>query len=133
MKYSNGNLFIGKWKDDKKKNGILFTDIKDYYEENNIERIILDFIKGKFNLKGKIYYGDYIENKLFGKGYLLNSNYCYIGDFIDNKRNGKGIIFNLKGEKFDSFWENDIILNNVNIQVKEICLKKSSIRKCKIR
>ena len=133
MKYSNGNLFIGKWKDDKKINGILFTDIKDYYEENNIERIILDFKGGKLNLKGKIYCGDYIEDKLFGKGYLLNSNYCYIGDFIDNKRNGRGIIFNLNGEKFDSFWENDIILNNVNIQIKENSLKKSSIRKCEIR
>ena len=66
--------------------------------------------KGIFiTVKGNKYVGDFVNNKLHGKGKLTTKNIQYSGDFKNNKMDGKGkIIFNNGHQYEGEFRDNEI-------------------------
>ena len=91
-------ILIGMWKDDKfsgwgrdsRSNGDVFEG---RFENGMItgKGIFLDSKKNK-------YIGDFKEMKRWGKGKLVTKEIFYEGEFLDNKLNGKGYIKFLKNE-----------------------------------
>ena len=92
IEYNNQNIFQGLFKEDKKINGIFYSNKNDYYLYNNIENDEIFEIIFKRKKKGII---------LNGTVYYIKSNcYFYCGNFEKNKRNGIGRIIYNNGEEY---------------------------------
>ena len=139
MIFNNGNLFNGLWKNDQINKGIYYTDQKDFRKNNEDEQSFYDdFINNKLKINGKIFCGEFIDDKLNGNGYEFNKDYFFIGEFNLNKKNGKGTIYYLEGKVITGEWIDDEICDFFTSkyipQRKHFSLKrKKKIEKCGIR
>ena len=109
IEYNNQNIFQGLFKEDKKINGIFYSNKNDYYLYNNIENDeIFEIIFKRKKTKGIICKGNFINDELNGTAYYIKSNcYFYCGNFEKNKRNGIGRIIYNNGEEYFGEWKND--------------------------
>jgi hypothetical protein len=91
MIYKNGDIYIGKFKNNKK-NG---TGKYIFSEENK---------------ELKEYNGDFLDDNRHGFGVLLFKNKNeYKGEFIENKFQGQGeFIWAHDGSSYAGFWKNDL-------------------------
>ena len=121
MKYNNGEIFIGNWKNNKKNGkGLLCFEINDMDLFNKNFDIIKNNIVKIFELDfgNNFYYGDFVNDIMDGKGILFmkkNENnmkdLIYEGDFKNNKKHGKGVIYFNKNLFSEIYMENDIIIS----------------------
>ena len=103
-------ILIGMWKDDKfsgwGRESCSNGDVFEGRFENGVingKGIFLDSIKNK-------YIGDFKEMKRWGKGKLVTKEIFYEGEFLENKLNGKGSIKFLKNElEYTGTFRNDQI------------------------
>lgn len=103
-------ILIGMWKDDKfsgwGRESCSNGDVFEGRFENGVingKGIFLDSKKNK-------YIGDFKEMKRWGKGKLVTKEIFYEGEFLDNKLNGKGYIKFLKNElEYSGTFKNDRI------------------------
>ena len=109
MKYKNGSIYEGQWKNDKRHGRGLYTTQN--YNNPNVKGILYE---GEFNndkiegygigkySSGDKYEGEWKNNKQYGRGTL---NYVgggkYIGEWINGKLNGDGIYYLKNGERFE--------------------------------
>ena len=129
---SNGNKYIGFWKNDKfNGKGCLYATNGDFYkgdfsfgkmEGNGLYHssqekydYIGNFINNKFHGKGKLIYedntkyeGNFLEGYMEGEGNLLfPDGSFYQGNFEKNKFNGKGQFFFENGKTYNGDWKNN--------------------------
>ena len=63
------------------------------------------------------YNGDWLNNKMYGKGQLNFSNGAsYIGEFRDDKANGRGVIITSTGKRIEGEFRNGEKLEQKNQQ-----------------
>ena len=138
MIFNNGNLFNGLWKNDKINKGIYYTDQNDFRKNYDNEQYFYDdFINKKLNINGKIFCGEFVDDKINGRGFEFNKDIIFIGNFNLNKKHGKGTLYYLNGNVITGEWIddkiNDIICNKF-VSIKKLPLKrKKNINKTKIR
>jgi hypothetical protein len=125
MKYNNGEIYKGNWKDDKKNgNGLLCFnkgDMELFY--NNIN-LILNYIKNidKLDFKDNFYFGNFENDLKNGKGILfikndknnLINNMIYEGKYKDDKKDGEGIYY----FNDNNYLKVEYINDNINSQKK---------------
>jgi hypothetical protein len=102
--YENGNTFTGEWKEGRPYTGKGFV----HYSSGVFEGEILEgnlHGEGKLTLNnGDTSEGQWVNDKLNGKGEYRNKRIHYIGDFLDDKKHGRGKLVLLSD---DSIYEGD--------------------------
>lgn len=95
--FPNKAEYTGNWKDDKKNGYGTYT----YKPESQY----------------KSYTGDYVMDKLTGKGILIYKNgKKYIGEFLNNYFNGEGTMYYTDGTSKSGTWENDKFIKSNEIK-----------------
>ncbi len=105
MDYKNGDTFEGIWENDQKVNGI-------YYFSNG-NKYIGEFKNDKINGLGKMefqnkdkYEGTFKDGKMEGKGiYKTKEGTEYHGNFHSDRKIGSFIIIHPNGSKSNSYYE----------------------------
>jgi len=88
-KYSDGTFYEGEWKDDKQHG------------------------KGTFEQKGIKYVGDFVNNRLEGKGTLTKlGGPTYVGDFVRDEFDGNGDLITANGDKYVGEFKNGTLHGN---------------------
>ena len=104
IKWDNGDLYNGEWKNDKKEgkgiycynNGQRYEG--DWYEDKKEGRGIYYWNNGEF--QGDRYEGEWRDDNYEGKGiYYYNDGSKYEGDFKKGKREGKGVYYYSNGDR----------------------------------
>ena len=87
--YTNGDKYVGGWKDDKRHGQGTYT-----------------FGPGEFY--GDVYVGEYKDGMYHGQGiYTFADGSKYVGEFKDDKRHGQGTYTFADGERYAGFFMND--------------------------
>jgi hypothetical protein len=109
LRYKNGDVYNGEWKNNKKNGkGFIYLNEKDYeiinnnillFDNNNIKEIF------KLNIRDYVFIGNFINDEKKGKGILFmkykeNFLTIFIGEFNDKEMNG--IIYFMNGLKNDN-------------------------------
>jgi hypothetical protein len=109
LTFSNGNKYVGEYKDNKRHGQGTYT-----FSDGN--KYVGEFRDGDFNGQGTYtwtsgtkYVGQFKDDKRNGQGTLTFSNgNKYVGEFRDGDFNGQGIRYDAKGQIIESgFYEND--------------------------
>ena len=130
MKYNNGDLYEGEWKNDKKEgNGIMKFENGNIYEGEWKN----DLIEGKGIMKcknGEQYEGEWANNKREGHGKMKYINgEEYEGEWKNDLKDGKGILKYKNEEILEGYWkEDEFIENNKNEAKLDFNLKKCQIK-----
>lgn len=98
MKYSNGQIYSGEWKNNKKSgHGSLTWP------------------------SGHVYEGEFLNDEVTGKGKMkYPSGWYYVGFFVDGSREGQGVMYNSKGEVVEQgIWSNDVIVVSSMVKQQE--------------
>jgi len=111
MRYPNGEVYIGYWKDDKKHGEGSY-----YHADGSVYQGA--YTKGKrhgegqySNPDGSTYTGSYFDGNMDGFGiYEWPDGTSYTGTWKENKRHGYGCARGSDGSIYDGRWENDIMI-----------------------
>lgn len=106
MKYSNGKIYEGEYKEGKKHG------------------------KGKMKYpNGDVYDGNYINGVKSGKGtYSFNNGDKYIGNFVKDKKEGMGEYFFADGRYYKGEFRNNQIVNKDDIKTQTIYTSQINVR-----
>ena len=157
MKYSNGNIYEGEWKNDLKTGrGTMkfinndsyvgnFSDDKFWgkgiYRYNTGDLFDGSWVNGQAHGKGKYvfadkekYEGDFFKGQFEGVGaFYYADGSIFIGNWKDNKRNGEGKLHYKDGRKIAGNWLDDQMVDETNglnnVAKEEKYENNSSIRK----
>jgi hypothetical protein len=108
MKYQNGSIYDGEWKKNKKNGkGKMIYGIGHYYEgewKNDMKDG-----KGIYRTPdGVIYEGEWKDDKKNGNGKIkYGMGHYYDGEWKDNMKNGKGIYRKCDGEIYNGEWKDE--------------------------
>ena len=112
--FSDGNKYVGEWKDDKQ-NGqgtYTFLDGEKYVGEWKDDK---KDGQGTYTfLDGGKYVGEYKDDKKDGQGtYTFLDGEKYVGEWKDNKSNGQGTYTFSPGYKWKGYFMNDEYVPNI--------------------
>ena len=107
MTWTNGDQYIGDWKNDKKDGQGILTSKGNKYEgdwKNDKQNG-----SGEYTWKnGEVYNGDWKDGKQNGSGKMNYSDgNIYDGEWLDDKKNGTGTMKWPNGDKYIGAWVND--------------------------
>ncbi|MDB3966741.1 hypothetical protein N9399_03210 [Porticoccaceae bacterium] len=112
---SNGDRYIGQWKDGKKHGQGIYKrpDGRTY-----IGQFKYDNATGQGSYtwtNGKKYVGDWKNNKYNGYGTLIEPDGLkYIGEFKNDKKHGSGTLFFPNGDRMKGRWNDDVLTTEVD-------------------
>ncbi|MCQ2815944.1 MAG: C2 family cysteine protease [archaeon] len=121
--YSDGNIYIGDWKDGSMEGmGILYNkkgkkQYKGTFKNNLISGTGIFYIDEKNNT---YYIGDFDKNTMNGYGVLYEEGDKWCGTFKDGQRNGLGYHTPLKGRKMISYYKENEPQNQVVLKPREV-------------
>ena len=104
---SNGNKYVGEWKDDKfNGKGRLFSIHGDYFEGEFHDGVIKGHGMFISKTEGYKYLGEFDNNKFHGHGKLIYDNkITYEGAFVEGYKEGKGRLTFVDGEYYDGHFK----------------------------
>jgi hypothetical protein len=98
--FSNGDKFVGEWKDGKKNGQGTFYWI------------------GDSQWKGDKYVGEYKDDRRNGQGtYSFSNGDKYVGEWKDNNRTGQGIYTYADGKRQEGIWENSNFIREAKVNL----------------
>ena len=115
MEWSNGDQYVGEWKDGKT-HGVGTLTWSDGSKYAGEWRNGLENGKGRLTWSdGTIYIGERYNSKAEGKGTLILTNGDkYVGEWKNDKKHGIGKMFYNTGYSFKARWENDILVEKIS-------------------
>ena len=124
--WSDGEQYIGEWKDNKK-NGLgtyTFADGDKYVGEWKDDK---KNGQGTYTYaNGRKYVGEWKDDKKDGQGtYTSSDGDQYVGEFEDNLLNGKGILTFADGSVESGLWENGgLVMTQAQLDAEEAAAEK---------